>query len=138
MGGGHNGAKTANFDDFWGVVTIATAGAPDPKLTLCGKFNCETREACEKCAHILYNRVTMKILHGLHKTSIFRGAVAIATADTPNSTYECLTNSNVNRLEHVKSVQKQFGRQNGAKTAKFDHFGGVVAIATADTPDLEL
>ena len=30
------------------------------------------------------------------------------------------------------------GGQNGAKTAKFDHFWRVVAIVTTDTPNLEL
>ena len=45
----------------------------------------------------------------------------------------------MNRLSHVKSVHKTIGGvHNGAKTTKFDHFGGVVSIATADTPNLEL
>ena len=48
----------------------------------------------------------------------------------------------MNRLRHVKSVHKTIGEggggHNGAKTTKFDHFGGVVSIATADTPNLEI
>ena len=51
--GGHKCAKIAIFDDFVGVVTIATADTPNPKLSWCGKFNCETRWACKKCAHML-------------------------------------------------------------------------------------
>ena len=56
-----------------------------------------------------------------------------------NWNYECVANSNVNRLGHVKSMHKMFGGgHNGAKAANFDHFGGVVAITTEDTPNLEL
>ena len=54
--------------------------------------------------------------------TIFGGVVTIATADTPNWNYECVANSNVNRLGHVKIVHKIIG-------------GGVVTIATADTPN---
>ena len=53
MSEGHKCAKTTIFDNFGEIVTLATADAPDPKLLWSGKFNCKTREACEKCAHIL-------------------------------------------------------------------------------------
>ena len=51
--GGHKCEKIAISDNFGGVVTIATADTPNPKLSLCGKFNYETRWSCEKCAHML-------------------------------------------------------------------------------------
>ena len=49
-----------------------------------------------------------------------------------------MSKSNVNRLSHVKSVHKMSGGHKCAKTPIFDNFGGVVTIATADTPELEL
>ena len=58
-----------------------------------------------------------------------------------NWNYECVANSKVNRLSHVKSVDKMSGGGGGHKCAKiaiFDDFGGVVTIATADNPKLEL
>ena len=62
-----------------------------------------------------------------------------------NWNYECVANSNVNRLRHVKSVHKMSGGMGGGggehkctKIAIFDDFGGVVTIATADTPKVKL
>ena len=49
-GGGHKCAKIAIFDDFGGVVTIATADTPKVKLRVCVKVKCESFESCEKCA----------------------------------------------------------------------------------------
>ena len=51
--GGHKCAKIVISDNFGGVVNIATADNPNPKLSWCGKFNYKTREASEKCAHML-------------------------------------------------------------------------------------
>ena len=47
--GGQNGAKTANFDHFGGMVTIATADTPKLELRVCVKVS-ESFETCEKCA----------------------------------------------------------------------------------------
>ena len=49
-GGGHKCAKIANFDNFGGVVTIATTDTPKVKLRMCVKVKCESFETCEKCA----------------------------------------------------------------------------------------
>ena len=45
-----------------------------------------------------------------------------------------MSKSNVNRLRHVASVHKVSGGHKCAKIAIFDDFGGVVTIATADSP----
>ena len=50
MSGGHKCAKTPIFDNFGGVVTIATADTPELELRVCVEVKCESFETCEKCA----------------------------------------------------------------------------------------
>ena len=52
---GHNDAKTAVFDDFSGVVTVATTDTPNPKLPWCGKTTViYIKLLLQKCAKINY------------------------------------------------------------------------------------
>ena len=45
-----SGRKQQILTIFGGVVAIATADNSKLKLRVCGKFKCESVEACEKCA----------------------------------------------------------------------------------------
>ena len=48
--GGHKCAKIPIFENFGGVVAIATADSPKLKLRVCVEVKCESFESCEKCA----------------------------------------------------------------------------------------
>ena len=69
--------KIAIFDNFGEVV------APNPKQSLCGKFNCKTRETCEKmCIESVKPQNYISFCTDCTKMGIFRVVVTIATADT--------------------------------------------------------
>ena len=98
--GGHKCANIAIFDDFGGVVTIATADTPKVKLRVCVKVKCESFESCEKCAQNVWGGTKAQKHQFLTILGVW---LPQQRQIPPNSIYECLANSNVNRLRHVKT-----------------------------------
>ena len=78
--GGHKCAKIPIFDNFGGVVAIATADTPKLELRVCVEVKCESFESCEKCAQNVWGGTNVQKHQFL---TILGGVVTIATADTP-------------------------------------------------------
>ena len=129
--------KLKEFLKLFGViVVILTADTPKLELRVTGKLKCESFESCEKCAQNNWGgghngAKTTKFDH-------FGGVVSIATADTPNLELRVCVVVKCELFETYEKCAQNFWGDTNALKYQFLTIWGVVAMATADTPKLEL